>query len=193
MSLDQQNDTSKLLLYSVNVMLQAIGERPVKDDTELANILEAQIAASVLIETKKEVLAEGWDFNLDENYTFVQDSEGYITVPYNVLDITDVSGDIVNRDFRLYSKSGQTAKFSEPQTVNVIWDLDFNSLNQPIRNFITIRAARKFLGRQVMDTSVYGFLERDEQEAFIAARRSEGFTGQYNMLTSGYGSEYLIG
>jgi hypothetical protein len=193
MALDQQNDSSKFFLYAVNVMLQMINELPISDDTELAEILEAQLASSVLIETKKEVLASGWDLNTEDEYIFPQDSNGFISVPSNVLDITDADGDIIMKDWRLYSKSEQSAIFTEPQSMSVIWDVDFNSLTHPLRNFITIRAARKFQARTVMDTSVYGYSERDEQEAYTAARRSESFTGKYNMLTSGtFGSTYKV-
>lgn len=193
MALDQQNDSSKFFLYAVNVMLQMINELPISDDTELAEILEAQLASSVLIETKKEVLAAGWDLNTEDEYIFPQDSNGFIPVPSNVLDITDADGDIIMKDWRLYSKSEQSAVFTEPQSMSVIWDVDFNSLTHPLRNFITVRAARKFQARTVMDTSVYGYSERDEQEAYTAARRSESFTGQYNMLTSGtFGSTYKV-
>lgn len=190
--LDQQNDSSKFFLYSVNVMLQMINELPINDDVELAEIQEAQLASSVLIETKKEVLAEGWDFNFDENYEFPQDSEGYINIPANVLDITSKDGNIIMRDWRLYNKTDKTAIFTEPQTMDVKWDLDFNSLSHPIRNFITIRAARKFQARTVMDTNVYGYSQQDEEDAHIAARRSEGFTGRYNMLNAPYGQTNMV-
>lgn len=174
-------------------MLQLINELPISDDVELAEILEAQLAASVLIETKKEVLASGWDINTDRDYVFPQDSSGFIPVPANVLDATDSEGDIIVRDWKLYSQSNKTSIFEEPQSMDVIWDLDFNTLTHPIRNFITVRAARKFQARTVMDTNVYGYSERDEQEAYTAARRSESFTGQYNMLTSGtFGTTYKV-
>ena len=193
MVLDQQHDSSKFFLYAVNVMLQMINELPISDDVELAEILEAQLAASVLIETKKEVLASGWDINTDKAYTFPQDANGYIPVPYNVLNATDSAGDIIVRDWKLYSQSNQTSIFDGPQEMDIIWDLDFNTLTHPIRNFITVRAARKFQARTVMDTNVYGYSERDEQEAYTAARRSESFTGQYNMLTSGtFGTNYKV-
>lgn len=186
-TLDQQQDSSKFFLYAVNVLLQSINERPINDDVELAEIEEAKLASSVLVETKKEVLAEGWHFNTDTNYFFPVSSEGYITVPSSVLDIGSTDGDIIMRDWRLYSKSNQTAVFDEPQAVNVIWDLDFNTLTHPLRNFITIRAARKFQARQVMDTDFYAYSQQDEEDAYRVARRSEGFTGKYNMLTSNYG------
>lgn len=193
MALDQQNDSSKFFLYAVNVMLQMINELPINDDVELAEILEAQLASSVLIETKKEVLGFRWDLNTEDNYSFPTDADGFIPVPSNVLDITSSDGDLIMRDWRLYSRSAQSAIFTEPQDVTVVWDMDFNTLTHPLRNFITIRAARKFQARTVMDTSVYGYSERDEQEAYTSARRSEGFTGKYNMLTSGtFGTNYKV-
>ena len=192
MTLDQQYDSSKFFLNSINVMLQLIGERPINDDVELANILEAQLASSVLIETKKEVLAEGWDFNTDKTYTFPQDANGFIPIPANVLDITSGDGDVIMRDWRLYSRSAQSAIFTDPQDMTVIWDLDFNGISHPLRNFITLRAGRKFLARTAMDTNVYGYTERDEQEAYTVARRSEGFTGRYNMLSSAYGQDNSV-
>jgi len=190
--LDQQYDSSKFFLYAVNVMLQMINELPVNDDVELAEILEAKIASSVLIETKKEVLAEGWDFNVDTSYEFPQDSEGYISVPSNVLDVSSSDGDLIMRNWKLYSKSKQTSIFDSPQTMNVIWDLDFNTLSHPLRNFITIRAARKFQARTIMDKAVYGYTQQDEEDAYIIARRSEGFTSDYNILNSTYGQDNLV-
>ena len=191
--LDQQLDSTKFFLYAVNILLQAIGERPIADDIELAEVEEAQQASSVLIEVKKEVLSEGWDFNTDENYVFPPDMAGYISVPSNIiLDITSPDGDIVVRDWRLYSKSDQTAIFTEPQEMSVIWDMDFNTLTHPLRNFIMIRAARKFQARQIGGGDAYTFTSREEEEAYLIARRSEGFTGQYNMLTSAYGTTNII-
>lgn len=190
--LDPQYDSSKFFLASVNVMLQMINELPISDDVELAGILEAQLAASVLTETKKEVLSEGWDINKDTNYLFPQDAAGHIVIPANVLDISSSDGDIIMRNWELYSKSDQTSIFTEPQAMDVTWDLDFNTLTHPIRNFITVRAARKFQARTVMDTNVYGYSQADEEDAYLIARRSEGNTGRYNMLTSAYGTDNLV-
>lgn len=192
MALDQQLDTTKFFLYAVNVLLQMINERPVNDDVELAEILESQLASAVLIETKKEVLAAGWDFNTEEGYSFPFDVNGFISVPSNVLDISSSDGDIVMRDWRLYSKSEQSAIFTENQSVDVLWDLDFNTLTHPIRNYIIIRAARKFQARQVMDTNLYTYSQQDEEDAYILARRSEGFTGRYNILAGTYGTTNMV-
>ena len=173
-------------------MLQMIGELPITDDVDLSNIIEAQVAQQVLIETKRDVLSNGWDFNMDIGYSFPQDSTGYISVPANILDISDSNGDIILRDWKLYSKSNQSALFDEPQSMDVIWDLDFNSLSHPFRNYITIRAARIFAMRTVQDSTIASYTQADEDKAEINLRRSEGFTSKPNMLTGTYGQDNMV-
>ena len=132
------------------------------------------------------------ELHKDSAYSFPQDSNGHITIPANVLDVSSTDGDIIMRNWELYSKKDQTAIFEEPQEMDVTWDLDFNTLTHPLRNFITIRAARKFQARTVMDVNVYGYSQSDEEDAYLIARRSEGNTGRYNMLTSAYGQDNLV-
>ena len=189
--LEAQYDSQKFYLQSINVMLQMINQPPIVDEEDLSKVLEAQIATSVLIETKKEVLADEWDFNRDVDYAFPRDADGYISIPANILDIYDPTGDVIMRDWRLYSKTSQSAIFEEDVKMNVVWDTEFNSLTHPIRNYITVRASRKFQARQVMDTDIYSYTVKDEEDAYIMARRSEARTGRYSMLTSQFGG--LVG
>lgn len=186
------NDSEKFLLSSVNVLLTSINQLAISSDIDLANILEAQKAQETLEEVKKSVLSQGWDFNTDENWEFVPDTNGYISIPYNVLDIVSSDGDIIMRDWRLYSRSAMSQKFDDAVTCRVVWDLDFNSLTHPIRHYITIRASRIFQMREIGDIDNYRFSEDDEHQAFLSARRSEGRTGKYNMLTSEYGVANLV-
>ena len=65
-----EHDTLKFSLYAINILLQSINELPVASDTEVAELVEAQLAESVLEETKKGVLAKGWDINTDEDWRF---------------------------------------------------------------------------------------------------------------------------
>ncbi len=192
MIIQQENDSTKFQLYAVNTLLQVINELPLESETDIEKVLEGQMAKTVLVETTKEVLAEGWDFNKDDNYIMPADSNGFIAVPANILDISSVDGDVIMRDWRLYSKSNQSAIFEEAQAMNIIWDTPFNSLTHPLRNYITVRAARKFQARTIMDTSVYSYTQQDEEDAYIIARRSEGNTGRYNILTSSYGVSNLV-
>lgn len=180
-------DSEKFLLYAVNILLSSINELSVNDDVELAEIIEAQKASDVLEEVKKSVLSNGWDFNTDKDWEFAPDVNGYIAIPANILDLSSNDADIVIRDWRLYSKKNKTAKFTSSVKCDVVWDMDFNSLSHALRHYITIRASRIFQYRMIGDANQYKFSEEDEHHAYISARRSDGRTAKYNMLTSSYG------
>jgi len=187
-----QPDSEKLLLYSVNILLSSINELAISDDTELAEIIEAQKARDVIEEVKKSVLSTGWDVNTDTDWEFIPDVDGYISLPANILDISTNDSDIIMRDWRLYSKKDKTAKFNEAIKCTVVWDMDFNALPYPIRHYITIRASRIFQYRMIGDVAQYQFSEDDENHAYISARRSDGRTANYNMLRGSFGQEFKV-
>ncbi len=182
---DEMLNSEKLLLDAVNVLLNVINEPSIEDEEDYDDIVEARQARDTIIEVKRAVLSEGWDFNTDENYIFPIDAQGFIPVPMNVLDITDKNSDIIMRNWRLYSKKNQTHVFEEEQKCDVVWDMPFDQLSHPLRHYITIRAAKVFTGRMIGDQASYMYTDDDLEDARLAARRSEDRTGQYNMLTSG--------
>jgi len=187
-----ETDTQKFLIHAVNVLLQTIGEAPIETLEDLEEVYQAQIATDVIVETKKEILGDTWDFNQDNGMLLPVDINGYITVPFNVLDISSADGDLIMRDWRLYSKSDYSPIFTEAKEVDIVWDMAFNTLSHPLRNYITIRASRKFQARQIMDSKVYAYTQDDEDTARIIARRSDARTSKSNMYSSEYGSNYLI-
>ncbi len=184
-------NTEHLLLDAVNILLGTINEPPIDNEADFEYIDEAQRAKSILLEVKRAVLSEGWDFNTDNNWLFAIDFQGMIPVPTNVLDITGERGDVIMRNWRLYSKKNQSHIFTDDVRCKVIWDFDFNSLTHPLRHYTTIRAARIFAARMIGDKDAITFNNMDEESARIAARRSEDRTGRYNMLNSGYGINNL--
>jgi len=182
-----------LLLDGVNILLETINQLPIEDEAGYQFVLEARQARSKIIEVTRAVLSEGWDFNRDTNWIFPLDPEGKIPVPANVLDVTANRGDVVSRNWLLYSKSDQSHIFTEEVPCDVVWYFDFETLTHPLRHYITIRAARIFAARTIGDTNAIKFNEVDEEDARLAARRSESRTGQYNMLTSGsYGVDVRV-
>jgi hypothetical protein len=186
--IQNEYDSSKLLLTAINILLQSINELPIESDTDLANSTTGQLAEMTIIEVKKKVLSEGWDFNTDSNYPFPPDITGEIAIPYNVLDIVaSNSKNYVMRDWRLYNKDEFTFEFEEAVPCDVVWDMDFNSLTHPLRDYIAIRAARVFQARTIGDQLGYMFTQADEEQSYINAKQSETRTGRYNMLTSAYG------
>lgn len=183
-----ENDSSKLLLSAINTLLQTINELPIETTDDLSNSTTAQLAEMTINEVKREVLSMGWDFNTDEKYPFPPDINGNINIPANVLDIVASNGkNFIMRDWRLYNKDEFTFVFDEAVPCDVVWNADFNSLTHPLRHYITIKAARVFQARTIGDQVAYAYTVKDEDEAYIAARRSEGRTGRYNMLESEFG------
>ena len=181
--------TEALLLDAVNILLECINEPPIEDETYYEHIAEARQAKAKIIEAKRMILASGWDFNQDKDWVFPLDTNGMIPVPTNVLDLTASRSDIIVRNWRLYSKKDQTHIFTEAQKCDVIWDMDFNSITHPLRHYITLVAANLFIQRVTGNKEAVAYNTKDVEDAFISARRSEGRTGQFNMLNSSYGTQ----
>jgi len=179
-------NTEHLLLDAVNILLKSINQLPIETEADFDVIMEARLARETLFEVKRAVLSERWDINRDNNYELpLEAGTNMIAIPANVLDVSSSDGDLINRNWRLYSKSAQSHVFDSAQTVDIVWDMMFNSLPHPIRHYITIRAARIFAARTIGDEKAVTYTARDEEDAHLAARRSETKTGRYNMLTSG--------
>lgn len=181
MAITSEFDSTHFIADAVNILLQTIGEPPIETLEDLDNILEAQIAKSVIIEAKKKILSEGWDVNTDTDYPFQPTTDGHITIPPDILDIRSGT-DVIVRDWMLYNKAEKTRVFTETQLCDVKWNLDFNTLPHPLRYYITLTAAKQFQARMISDSSMYSFTEDDIAEARINAKRSNGFTSQFNML-----------
>lgn len=191
--MEEPLNLENLLLDSVNILLGTINELPLETEQDYDLLIEARQARSVLLEVKRSVLSEGWDLNTDKNRTFELTPEGEVHLGSNILDITGNNGDVISRNWRLYSRSANSHQFTEAPVCDVIWDMDFNALTHPMRHYITIRAARIFQARRIGDANIIRINEIDEEDARLAVRRSEGRTGKYNMLTSGsFGSENRI-
>ena len=184
-------DSQKYLLHAVNVLLQVINEPPLENEEDAENVLEAQIAFDVIKEVKEAILSDNWYFNRDAGYILSPDTDGFITIPYNVLYLSSSDDDLIIRNWKLYSKSEQTFIFDEAQTVEIIWNMPFNDLTHPLRHYITVSAARVFQSRQVGDTDGYTFTKEDEMKARMIARRSNDRVKKNNLYDSGYGQNYM--
>ena len=192
MAIEEQYDSQHFLVDSINILLETIGELPISTLEDIDSVLEADLASEAIIEAKRFILSDGWDINTDDDYEFVPDTEGYINIPPHVLDINVLGQNIVIRDWKLYDKDNQTRVFEEPVACQVVWNLDFETLPHPMRYYITVMAARRFQARFISDTNMYRFTQEDEKMAMIQAKKSDGFTKEYNMLNSGYATGFKV-
>lgn len=181
----------KAKLEAINVLLDTINDLPITSEEDIGSIPEAQKAEAILEEVKRDVLAMGWSFNTDENYPFAPSQEGYISIPENVLDIVSLESNIIMRDWRLYDRTRHTATFDRKVSCTVLWDIKFNSLTYPMRNYITIRASRVFQERMFGSVEESRLTEDDEQKALVSALRSDQRTQRFNMLDSEFGNNTL--
>jgi hypothetical protein len=182
-------DSSKLLLTAINTLLQTINELPIENTDDLINSTTAQLAEMTIMEVKKEVLSQGWNFNTDNNYPFPPDANGYIPVPPNILDIAANSDDVIMREWKLYDRARYSFIFESAVPCTVVWNMSFNSLTHPIRHYITIKSARVFQARTVGDQLSYTYTSKEEEDAYLSARFSESRTGKFNILSSSFGSQ----
>jgi hypothetical protein len=153
--------TSKL--EAVNSMLGHIGESPVNSISNTNLPVSASTAISVLDEISKEVQTEGWHFNTEEEVKYTP-VNGSITLPNDIIqfDPVDTSLDIVQRGSTLFDRKNNTTTFTSDLSVNQTRLLDWDSLPEVARRYITLKASRVFQGRIIGSRELEQLIARDE-------------------------------
>ena len=153
-------------------MLGHIGESPVNSISDTNALpVSAATAISVLDEISREVQTEGWHFNTEIDVILPVNNNA-ISVPDDVIqiDAKDKSVDIVQRGSTLFDRKSNSSTFSNDLKVNLVRLLDFTSLPETARRYITLRASRVFQGRMVGSRELEALIARDE---FVARSRLE--------------------
>jgi hypothetical protein len=160
-------------LESVNVMLGHIGESPINTLTGSLPI-SATTALAALNEVSKEVQSEGWHFNSEKNVT-LSPVDGSITVPSDAVqvDTDDKSLDIIQRGSVLFDRANNTTTFTKSIKVSLLRLLDWDSLPEEARRYITLRASRIFQGRTVGSRELEALIARDEYQARARLEESD--------------------
>ena len=154
-------------LESVNVMLGHVGESPINTLTGTGSLpVSATAALAALNEVSKEIQSEGWHFNSEKDVTLSPVS-GTINVPEDAVqvDAEDKSLDIIQRGTALFDRANNTSTFTESIKVNLIRLLNWDSLPEEARRYITLRASRIFQGRIVGSRELEALIARDEYQA----------------------------
>lgn len=161
--------TSKL--EAVNSMLGHIGESPVNSISNTNALpVSAATAISALDEISRSVQSEGWQFNTEVNVTLSPAGDGSITLSEDILEMDpiDTSIDVVQRGLSLFDRSNNTQAFTKALKVNQTRLLDWESLPEPARRYITLQASRVFQGRVVGSRELEALIARDEYKAYAA-------------------------
>lgn len=177
-------------LEAVNEMLRSIGETPV-NSLENLQVIDASIALSTLRGVSREVQAKGWHFNTEDNYPLALDEDGYVQLPANTLRVdtvyTSASVDAIQRGTRLYDKVNHTYVFDTAPTVELVLMLAFDEMPESARQYIFMRAARRFQDRVVGSDVLHQFQANDEFMALALLETAESNTADHNILTGTWG------
>ena len=189
--------TSKL--NAVNTLLAIIGEAPVNSlNPPLTG--DASLADQVLDEVSREVQGAGWSWN-----TMLYDSiplyasTGQSQLPSNTLavrfnPISYPSQRFVLRGLRLFDRVKNTYDLRSSLGValtgnnsnlvaEIVEELDWNSIPETGRRYITIRAGRIFANRAVTSASIESYTAEDEQNALQILKRTEDMAQNYNFIS----------
>ena len=135
-------------LECVNTMLSTIGEAPVNSLTGSLPI-DASTAINILNEVNREVQSAGWKFNTSWKVSLQRDINNKLVVGTDVLHIefdhlreAKSSYDPVLRGNYLYNLAKESFTWDKDfEYVTVIYLLDFESIPEQARRYITIRAS----------------------------------------------------
>ena len=155
-------------LEAINSMLGHIGESPVNSiSNSNALPVSAATAISALDEISRSVQSEEWHFNTEINVVYTPAGDGNIAVSEDIiaLDPLDVSIDVVQRGITLFDRGNNTSTFTKDLKVNQTRLLDWDSLPEPARRYITLRASRVFQGRIIGSRELEALIARDEYMA----------------------------
>jgi hypothetical protein len=175
---------AKYELPAVNEILASVGQAPVTtlDQTNP----DVAIAYDTLLTVSREVQAEGWTFNKEYDYPFSPDSNKFIKIPNNILqlDLTDEYRhiDAVRRDGRLYDKTKHTYEWEHDVCCDVVWYFDWVDLPQPIKDYIVARTASIVSSRIVGSGEQYQMLQQKEAYTRAFALEYECNQGDYTFF-----------
>ena len=189
-------------LQAVNEILASIGQAPVttieaqtvtyEDGTsaEIPINPEVAIIYETLTQVSREVQAEGWTFNKENEYPITPDANGYLSMTGSMLqmDLSDIVAnsafDTVIRNGRLYDKIEHTDVWDQNETyyVDVVWYYDFVDLPQVFRDYVTSRAATRSAIRLVGDINLTQSLASFETWRRANCIEYECSEGDYTMF-----------
>ena len=174
-------------LPALNQILSSCGQAPVTTlDTTNPDVA---IAYDTLLQVSREVQSEGWTFNKEYHYEMTPDTDDFILIPNNILQIklTENSANMdksaIRRSGKLYDRQNHTYKWTD-ETVecDIVWEFDWVDLPQPIQDFVTARAATLVSQRIVGHTEQYQMLQQQEAFARAMALEYETQQGQFTFF-----------
>ena len=179
-------------LDAVNSILMSVGESPV--NTLTVQRPEVAIAQKTLRQVCREIQAEGWSYNTENEYPIDLDTNNQCIVPNNVLQMDlniyqhGKDYDVVRRSdngvMKIYDKKNHTFTFENCDKLyfDMIWMLDFEDLPQPFKDYVAQKASRVASNRMVNNPQAAKLMESDEGVMRALALEYETKQGDHNIF-----------
>lgn len=170
-------------LEAVNEILASIGESPVNTIENPTNV-DVINCLRILRNVNRRVQSKGWTFNKIDSYTLNPDASAHkIRWLSNLLYVVGTDGTkYTKKGDYLFDWENQTIEFNSSIDCTIIFLVDFEDMPDPMRSYITAKAATTFQTRYLGDSSLGEELLRDEQEAWAALMEYELDSNDFNML-----------
>lgn len=170
-------------LEAVNEILASIGEAPVNTIENPTNV-DVINCLRILRNVNRRVQSKGWTFNKIDSYTLNPDASTHkIRWLSNLLYVVGTDGTkYTKKGDYLFDWENQTIEFNNSIDCTIIFLVDFEDMPDPMRSYITAKAATTFQTRYLGDSSLGEELLRDEQEAWAALMEYELDSNDFNML-----------
>lgn len=173
-------------LDAVNTILASVGQAPVTT-IDISNP-EVALVYNTLLQVSREVQAEGWSFNREYDYPLPVSNSGHVGITFQMLQVAlspdryrGISATV--RNARLYNKSSHTDVWDEEQVYcDIVWLYDWESLPQPIKDYIVARASSQAASRVLSDANQMRMLQENEFYTRSQALEHEAVQGQYTFF-----------
>ena len=177
---------------AVNSILMSVGESPV--NTLTVQSPEVAIAQKTLRQVCREIQAEGWSYNTENEYPIDLDTNNQCIVPNNVLQI-DLNIYQHGKDYnvvkrsdngvqKIYDKKNHSFTFENCTKLyfDIVWMFKFEDLPQAFKDYVTAKATRVAAVRMVSSTEAAKLLEADEAYARALALEYDTRQGDHNIF-----------
>ena len=177
---------------AVNSILMSVGESPV--NTLTVQSPEVAIAQKTLRQVCREIQAEGWSYNTENEYPIDLDTNNQCIVPNNVLQI-DLNIYQHGKDYnvvkrsdngvqKIYDKKNHSFTFENCTKLyfDIVWMFKFEDLPQAFKDYVTAKATRVAAVRMVSSTEAAKLLEADEAYARALALVYDARQGDHNIF-----------
>lgn len=170
-------------LDAVNEIIGSIGESPVNT---LENPMNVDVinAIRILNLVNRQVQSRRWSFNTIDSYVLNPDVFTHkIRWSDNFLFIKGIDRiNYIKRGEYLYDATNKTSDFMSPIEVECVLLVPFEDMPEPMRQYITAKAAREFQVRYLGDQALTEEMARSEMEAWQSLQEYELELNNFNLL-----------